>query len=176
MFKTTRSAAPSLDDEEILKREAEWARQAMAEARARLQQGLVKAADPTAWARKHPLATVGVAAAAGFLTARAVNTSREEKIVLRYWKAMRAGTASSSAGAERAAATTRRGGIAAGLMSVVKTAVAQLPTILSQLQAHSAMEQKEAARQDAAAQAAAAPFAPQGSSYEPPIAEPVNGY
>ncbi|MGC3967282.1 MAG: hypothetical protein QM775_07900 [Pirellulales bacterium] len=178
MFKTTRSSAPSLSDEEILQREIEWARAQMTVATARVKQGAIQAADPTAWAKQHPWATVGAAAAAGFLAAGAVNkarkSKREEQIVARYLRrlqqAMPGGAGLDAPGASAAAPPKR--GLMSGLVGLMQTVILQVPTILSHLQAAHTQADAAEAQQNAAEQTAGNPQPDaRAADYEMPRAE-----
>lgn len=188
MFKTTRSSAPSLSDEEILQREIDWARAQMTATTQRLREGAVRAADPQAWARKHPWATVGAAAAAGFLTAGAINKSRdakrEEQIIARYLRRLRRagmdGAFGAGGGANGAAAATPpKRGMFSSMAGLLQTAILQVPTILSHLQA--AHTQADAAEVQKDAQQTAAGSTPNATdsfaaSYEPPRSEAFGSY
>ncbi|MBL9080833.1 MAG: hypothetical protein JNK76_03455 [Planctomycetales bacterium] len=191
MFKTTRSSAPSLSDEEILQREIDWARAQMTATTQRLREGAVQAADPQAWARKHPWATVGVAAAAGFVTAGAINKSRqakrEEQIIARYLRRLRRAGMDGAFGAGggtngAAAAAPPKRGIFSSMTGLLQTVILQVPTILSHLQAAHTQADAAEAQKDATQTAAAAAGSTSNatdafaSSYEPPRSEAFGSY
>ncbi len=68
-----------LSETEYLAREAEQARGAISNTIGRMRQSLVDAADVRAWARRYPWATVGAAAAAGFVAAAALVPGRRRE-------------------------------------------------------------------------------------------------
>ena len=77
---TTRSRpATSADPAESLAYEAELARAAMAAKFQELKTSLQTAADPRAWAERHPWVAVSVAAATGFAAATAIASERKER-------------------------------------------------------------------------------------------------
>ncbi len=72
---TTPLATEGLSEADILKREAEQAKTAMADALTGLQQSLRTAGDIRLWAQHHPWLTVGASAAAGFAAGSAITTA-----------------------------------------------------------------------------------------------------
>jgi len=62
-------------ESEFLGRQAEEARAAIADTLARVQQSLKETADVKAWTRQYPWQSLGVAAALGFLAAKAITPS-----------------------------------------------------------------------------------------------------
>ncbi|MBA4015813.1 MAG: hypothetical protein C0483_01355 [Pirellula sp.] len=161
-------AAERLTDEELLRREADWALAAMRGTTTKIKQAAIQAVDPAAWAETHPWASVGAAAAAGFVAAKVLRTPREEKIIARYLKSLRQGAPAS---AKAAASAAQPRGWMTGLFSLVQTAAMQIPAILSQMQAADAARSAANAEQSAsngttggAASAAAAPASEGASS------------
>jgi hypothetical protein len=72
---TSDFATEGLSEAEILKREAEKAQAAMAQAVAGLQKSLGTAADVRLWAERYPWLTVGAAVAAGFAAGSAITST-----------------------------------------------------------------------------------------------------
>jgi hypothetical protein len=75
---TTSNPVTPLSETEYLTCEANAAREAISDTLAQMRQSLKDSADVRAWARQYPWATLGAAAAAGFLAATAVIPKRRE--------------------------------------------------------------------------------------------------
>jgi hypothetical protein len=75
---TTSATKPAakLSETEYLAREADQARAAITATMDQMRDSLKEAADVRAWARRYPWATLGAAAAAGFVAAKAVLPKR----------------------------------------------------------------------------------------------------
>ena len=158
-------AAARMTDEQLLRREADWARAAMSGATEKIKQGALQAADPTAWAETHPWMSVGAAAAAGFAAAKATFTPRDERVIAKYLRAVRRGEAT---GAKPAEPAPRARGRSASLFALLQTAAMQIPAILSQLQAADAARAatESATRSADAARSTADYAAPHAASEE----------
>ena len=141
-------AAMRMTDEQLLRREADWALAAMSRATEKIKQGALQAADPTVWAEKHPWMSVGTAAAAGFAAAKVVCTPREERVIAKYLRAVRRGEATGSASGATAKGSTKRSGWMPSLFSLLQTAAMQIPAILSQMQAADAARAATSAAAD----------------------------
>ena len=159
----SKPTAARLTDEQLLRREADWARTAMSRATEKIKQATLQAADPTVWVEAHPWMSVGAAAAVGFAAAKAVRTPREERVIAEYLRATRRGETSGVTPAEPA---PRVRGRSATLFSLLQTAAMQIPAILSQLQAADAARAaaESATRTADAARTTADPAAPNTAS------------
>jgi len=75
-----------LTEEQFLARQSNDAKAAVARTLKELEQELLTTADPRAWMKVHPWATLGAAALAGFAAAAAAVPSQEEQAMRRIAK------------------------------------------------------------------------------------------
>lgn len=97
------------DEADLLEQEAQYARIALRRAMKDLKASLAKGVDVRLWAKEHPLAMAGIAAAVGFVAAEAAVPSKRQQELKRWIAIERAAAAVRGDGGDKPAGPPKPG-------------------------------------------------------------------